>query len=414
MRKNGVDKTLTPIDGGVCAAEGFSAAGYHCGITSCGSITLPMGNSRDIREDLALIIADRKYPTACVFSTAGVCGAPVLVSKYNIRHGYASGMFCNSGIANVFQPQGEDIAKAICFTIEERAKIARDEIIIASTGEYTQDYPYELIMQNIGPLVKCLGKSNEHSLSAARALMTTDRHVKQIAYSFALGDYTCKIGAIFKGTRHVCPNMATTLCFMTTDVNISHEMLQRALNFAVADGLNQISIDGIASPNDTVCIMASGKAGNYKITCADSEYKKFSYALCEAVKRIAKIIVADSGKKTFSCTVSGIRSKQLARSLAKSVVTCAGIKNSLLEGIVNPADIISLAATLSEFTHVEGITISVKCDDLCMVISEDTGYIPYPDYLAEKVKNANGVEILVAFKEGNFGASAHGVLEKEL
>ncbi|MBO5480657.1 MAG: bifunctional ornithine acetyltransferase/N-acetylglutamate synthase [Clostridia bacterium] len=414
MRKNGVDKTLTLIEGGVCAPEGFLAGGYHCGISAYGSVTLNGGNSRDIREDLALIKADRKYPTACAFTTAGVCGAPVIVSKYNIRHGYASAMFCNSGIANVLQEQGEDMAKAICFALEEKGKISRDEVVITSTGSFAQNYPYEMVMNGIAGLVKNLGRSHEHSLAAARAMMTTDRHVKQVSYSFALGAYTCKIGAIFKGGAHVCPNMATTLCFITTDVNVSPKMLQRAFNFAVADGFNQICIDGVSSPNDTACIMASGKAGNYIVDCVDSEYRKFSYALSETVKRICKILVADSGKKTFSCTVSGIRSKQLARTLSKQIVSSIAIRHSLAKGLIDPADIICLATTLSEFTHVEDIKISVKCEDTRIVISEDTGALPYQNSFQEKLKNANEIEILVAFREGNYSASAFGVLDVDI
>ena len=251
MRKNGVNRQLEPIEGGVCAPAGFQASGLG---------------------GLALIVGEKRFPAAGVFSQSAVVGAPVTVSKKHIRSGYARAIFVNSGEANVFQENGESSAKEICETVAKRLHCDTEEILIASTGKIKSRFDAQNILKNVEPLTQNLGCSHEHSLSAARNIMTTDKSVKQISFAFDVGDYRCKIGAIFKGNNRVCPNMATTLCFLTTDVNITPQMLQKSLSSAVSETLNLLDLDGLASPNDSVCIVSSRKAGNYQISSADSEF----------------------------------------------------------------------------------------------------------------------------------------------
>lgn len=302
MRKNGVNRQLEPIEGGVCAPSGFCAAGFH---------------------GLSLIVGEKRFPAAGVFSQSAVVGAPVLVSKKHLSSGYARVVFVNSGQANVCQENGESAAREICREVAKRLRCDVDEILIASTGKIAPRFDAQKIIQNIEPLTQKLGVSHEHSIAAARNIMTSDKSLKQLSFAFDVGDYRCKIGAIFKGNARVCPNMATTLCFLTTDVNITPQMLQKALSSAVGETLNMLDVDGLASPNDSVCILSSRTAGNYQISCADSEYKKFASALQKTLAEICFAIIkdGDKNKKTFECEVRGAKSKREARVVAKSIVS---------------------------------------------------------------------------------------------
>ncbi|MBQ8427251.1 MAG: bifunctional ornithine acetyltransferase/N-acetylglutamate synthase, partial [Clostridia bacterium] len=230
------------IKGGVTAPKGFKANGVHCGIRKNKS-----------KKDLALIVADDRCVTASVYTTNLVNGAPIAVTKKNVADGYAQAIICNSGNANTCNANGVEIAEQMCLLVEKHTGIKASDVIVASTGVIGQPLDITPIENGMEELVAGLG---DNSLSANQAIMTTDTIPKEVALSFKLGGKTCKIGCIAKGSGMIHPNMATMLVFVTTDVNITPEMLSKAVKNDVKTSFNMVSVDGDTSTNDMLSVMA--------------------------------------------------------------------------------------------------------------------------------------------------------------
>ena len=207
---------MKQIEGGVCAAKGFQAAGVYCGIRKNKS-----------KKDLALIVSQVKAACACVYTQNLVQGAPIAVTKANVKDGYASAIICNSGNANTCNANGVEIATQMCDLLGAALKIPASDVVVASTGVIGKTLDIEPIASGIAPLVAALG---DDSNAAAEAIMTTDLKKKEIAFEFTLDGKACHIGGICKGSGMIQPNMATMLGFVTTDAAISPAMLQQALS----------------------------------------------------------------------------------------------------------------------------------------------------------------------------------------
>ena len=209
--------SLNKIDGGVCAAKGFRAAGIHAGIRK----------NRD-KKDLALIASEKRAAAACVYTQNLVKGAPIYVTRDNVADGFASAVICNSGNANTCNANGIEIAEGMCRLTEEYAGIPKNDVVVASTGVIGQPLDLAPIEGGMKSLVGALSENG--SDDAANAIMTTDTKKKEIAFSFTIGGKECRIGGIAKGSGMIHPNMATMLVFVTTDTAISPKMLQKALS----------------------------------------------------------------------------------------------------------------------------------------------------------------------------------------
>lgn len=402
MRKNAVNRQLREIEGGICAPEGFKANGVHCGI------------SRDAeKKDLALIAADRRCPTACVFSEHSAQSAPARVSKKHLKRGIARAILINSGTANVFLENGEWLAEKICRVLAKHSDIEVNETLLASTGKVGEPLSLTPFENGIPSLAKGLSASKEGSLAAAQAIMTTDREPKQVAFEFDLGDFPCKIGAVYKGTTQVCPNMATTIAVLTTDVNILPEMLQKALTTAVNDTFNLICVDGISSPNDVVCIMANGKAGNYKIFCNDTEYDKFIYALREVLAEICRRIVRDGDEeeRMLVCKVSGAKSKQEARTLAKRLACSQKLKTTLLNGNFEAINVLYEANFIAEDAKFLRTRITVGTKENAYFIFDDGRVLRLSEETSQKLLGEKEIFLSVDLGNGNFGATSFSCLK---
>ena len=359
-----------------------------------------------------MIVSDKRCPTACIYSTCSQVGVPVAVTKYHLQrsNGLAQAIIVNSGTANVFLDDGERLVGEVCSYVERKMNISVDETVIASTGKIGGRLDIKNFEYGVDLMMEKLTASPEGSLLAARAIMTTDSYPKQVSYSFELGDYVCKMGGIFKGNVHVGPNMATTLIFLTTDVNVTPTALQRALSAAAKDSVNLLSIDGEGSPNDTVCIMANGKAGNYVIDEEDSEYQKFVYALRSVLFEICRKIAADSKEeeKVLLCTVKGVHSKQLARSLALAVIRAHGVKTSFSKGIPNAESIIYTLLGIGVQEEIENVSVEVVSQYGRLALFEGGMPISYGIEHAQTVLSANEIELSITFIKGNYTATAIG------
>lgn len=401
MRKNAVNKQLRPIDGGVCAPSGFRANGIDAGITDDGQL------------DFALIVADKLCPTACVYSSILPYGATATVTQKHIKNGYAQAILAHSGIANVYQTDGIAIAERISSLLEEvPLGVRAEDVVLASTGVVGKPLNILPFERSKTALVDGLEASDVASKRVAEALMTTDRECKQLSYEFDLGDVVCKIGAVFKGNARVCPNMATTLVFLTTDVNISVEMLQKALKSATNDTLNMLNVDGVSSPNDTVCIMANGKAGNYRISVQDTEYQKFLFLLKKVLENVCQKIIRDGGSKVLLAKVTGAKSKQIARTVAKSLISIFGERGKCVQAQWSAETLLYAVMSARESADLFKARVWVTLDGCKVGVFETGRLITLSESTVMRLLDADEMEICVDFGEGNYSAISFGRRER--
>ena len=252
---------IKQISGGVCAPQGFSGAGIHCGI-----------RKNHTKRDLALILSSVPASAAAVYTTNLVKGAPLEVTKKHLENGIARAVICNSGNANTCNADGIEIAETTCELLAKELGIAAEDVIVASTGVIGQRMSIEPFKTGIPVLRAALGENN--SALVGEAIMTTDTKLKEVAVEFTAGGKTCRLGGIAKGSGMIHPNMATMLVFLTTDCAISPEILKKALSSDVQDTFNMVSVDGDTSTNDMVSIMANGLAGNAEISSEGQKQEK--------------------------------------------------------------------------------------------------------------------------------------------
>ncbi len=401
MRKNGINRELQPIEGGICAPNGFKANGMYCGVIE----------NEDKKPDVALILGDKAYATACVFAKTKKVGAPVYVSKRHLKKGAIRAVIVNSGAANVFQIDGELLSENICRVFSQKLGIEETEILIASTGKIGQALTITPFENGVKDLVNGLGCQSIHSEKALLVLGTEEEKAHQISFSFALGDYSCKIGAIFKGGKHVCPNMATTLGIITTDVNISSAMLQKALAAEVKDSFNLLNIDGISSPNDMLCIMASGKAGNYIIDQADSEYKKFCYFLRVVLKTMCKqLVLGREDGKLLLCQVKGASSKQVAQKIAKEVVGAFSFRSDIKKGHLDVDGLLFCVLQSDDDLDWSSLRVHAKGNGKELFLFEDGRSLSYTKESISSLFLGDTIEICIDLGQGNYNGEAFGCI----
>ncbi|MHC5268964.1 bifunctional glutamate N-acetyltransferase/amino-acid acetyltransferase ArgJ [Enterococcus sp. LJL98] len=310
---------LTEVSGGVCAAEGFFASGVHCGL-----------RKNKQKPDLAFIYSEQRCPAAAVYTQNKVQGAPIQVTKKHLTDPYAQGVIINSGNANTCNPDGEQKAVVMCETIAQEVGIAPSDVLVASTGIIGESLPVDKIVAACPKLKDHL--SREGNAQAATAILTTDTCEKEYAVAFEWENQTVKIGGIAKGSGMIHPNMATMLCFVTTDLAIEPAVLQTALSEVSDETFNMISVDGDTSTNDMVTLLASGKVGNPPISTVDSPgYTHFKTALYDVLMNLSKKIAQDGegASKLLECQVTGAQTKKTAKAVAKSIITSSLVKSAM-------------------------------------------------------------------------------------
>mgnify|MGYP001851240038 FL=1 len=300
------------ITGGVTAPKGFQAVGVFAGI-------------KKEKKDMAMIYSQAPAVSAGTFTTNVVKAAPVKWDKKLVAEvPSARAVVVNSGVANACT--GEEGLACCRRTAEKAAKllgISENEVLVASTGVIGRQLPMETIEKGVELMVPMLADTPEAGTMAAEAIMTTDTVKKEVAVKLTLGGKTVTIGGMCKGSGMIHPNMCTMLSFVTTDADISKELLQKALSADIVDTYNMISVDGDTSTNDTVLLLANGQAENPKITEENEDYRAFCQALNVVNTTLAKKMAGDGEGATalFEVTVTGADTKENARILAKSVIT---------------------------------------------------------------------------------------------
>ncbi|NMA09168.1 MAG: bifunctional ornithine acetyltransferase/N-acetylglutamate synthase [Clostridiales bacterium] len=384
------------IEGGVCAATGYRANGIHCGI-----------RKNRTKRDLALIVSDVRAAAAAVYTTNKVYGAPITVTRENLKDGYARAVICNSGNANTCAPNGIEIAQGMCKLVEQHTGIPASDVIVASTGVIGQAMSLEPIAAGMTELTAGLG---DNHLEAELAIMTTDTVPKEVAVEFTLDGKTVRLGGMAKGSGMIHPNMATMLIFLTTDAAISHAMLQRALDLDVPDSFNMVSVDGDTSTNDTCCILANGLAGNTEIICEGADFDVFREALAAVTTKLSRMLAKDGEGATrlMTCIVDGAGDKATAKVLAKSVIGSALVKSMLFGADANWGRVLcALGYSGAEFdaAHVDVAFRSKKGE---ILVCRDSVEIGFSEEKAAEILRDDDIDILVTLHEGNGTATAWG------
>lgn len=314
---------MRQMDGGICSPKGFEAAGVAAAV------------KYQNRKDMALIYSTVPCRVAGTFTTNVVKAAPVLWDqKIVAESAYAQAVVVNSGIANACTgKEGMEACRAEADKVSELLGIPSEAVLIGSTGVIGMQLPLDRITAGIEKLVAQKAASPKAGLEAAQAIMTTDTVHKQVAVELEISGKKVTIGAMCKGSGMIHPNMCTMLGYVTTDVNISKEMLQKCVSEAVQDSFNMISVDGDTSTNDTLLVLANGLAENEEIVAEDAGYEKFAEALKYITIYLAKKMAGDGEGATalFEAKVIHARTKEDARILAKSVI-CSSLSKAAIFG----------------------------------------------------------------------------------
>ena len=339
-----MEKHFKTIDGSVTAARGFSAAGVFCDIKRLGT---GKGSNKGKKRDLALIVSAVPATVAGTFTTNRVCAAPVKLCVQRVKRGWAQAIVINSGNANACTgEQGLRDARAMAQLAADAIKpLQAVDVLVASTGRIGVTLPMPNVRAGIEAAAKLLEQSEASAHHAAEAIMTSDTRPKEVAIEFKLGGKTVRLGGICKGAGMIQPGMsqtgarpalhATMLCFLTTDAAIDPKKLQSAVNAAVAQSFNRITVDGDMSTNDTVLILANGLAQNGALSKRDLE--TFQAALNHVTLTLAKKIVLDGeGVSRFvTVRVNGAKTFADADAAARAVANSSLVKTSWFGGDPN-------------------------------------------------------------------------------
>lgn len=302
---------------GVTFPKGFKAAGVKAGIKKSGNL------------DLALIYTEKEAAVAGVFTQNAVAAAPVIVSREVVKGGKAHAIVANAGCANACTGEtGLANARKMAALAAAEVGCASDEVLVGSTGIIGVNLPMDKLEAGIKAAAAEL--SEDGSKNAGNAIITTDTYSKACSCEVEIGGQAVRFGAIAKGSGMIQPNMATMLCYITTDANISSQLMQKALSEIVEVSFNMISVDGDMSTNDTVLVLANGASGAAEITDGSPEYDKFYATLKEICRELSKRIAADGegATKFLTINVSGTKTFEDAKTVAMSIAKSPLVKTA--------------------------------------------------------------------------------------
>ena len=385
------------IEGGVCAAKGFSANGVHCGI-----------RKNRTKRDLALICSEVPATAAAVYTTNLVKGAPLTVTREHLTNGVAQAIICNSGNANTCNANGIEIAEQTSALLAAELGISAEDVVVASTGVIGQPMCIDPIASGIPALVK--GLSADGSKNAAEGIMTTDTALKEIAVEFEVDGVSCRIGGIAKGSGMIHPNMATMLVFITTDTAISSEMLSKALKSDIADTFNMISVDGDTSTNDMVTVLANGKAGNPVIESEGAGFTAFMEALNTVNVHLCRMIAGDGegATKLLECKVSGALDEANAKKIAKSVICSSLVKAAMFGADANWGRVLCAIGYSGAACDISEVAVSFVSAKGEILVCRDGAGVEFSEELAKEILLEPEIEIRVSLGDGTADATAFG------
>ncbi len=391
---------MKTIDGGVTSAKGFSAAATAAEI-----------KYKD-RTDMAMIFSAVPCKAAGTFTTNVVKAAPVKWDQEIVyHHDGARAVICNSGIANACTgEEGYGYCRQTAEAAAEVLSIPEDSVLVASTGVIGMQVPIDRIGNGVKAMAPKLSDTREAGHEAACAIMTTDTKSKEVAVQFEVGGKTITVGGMCKGSGMIHPNMCTMLGFVTTDLNISKELLQEALSESVKDTYNMVSVDGDTSTNDTVLLLANGCAENTEITEKNEDYEKFLEALNEVNTTLAKKIAGDGEGATalFEVKVLHAGTKEEAVTLSKSVVTSSLTKAAIYGHDANWGRILCALGYSGVQFDPEKVDLWFESAAGKIKIIENGVSTGYSEEEATKILSEEAVTAICDMKIGEASATAWG------
>ena len=387
---------IKQINGGVCAAKGYTANGVLCGIKK---------NAK--KRDLAAIVSEVPASAAAVYTKNLVKGAPLTVTKNNIENGIAQAIICNSGNANTCNANGIEIAEQMCALLANEINIDKTDVIVASTGVIGQPLNIEPIAMGMPALVSGLGDNSHY---ACEGIMTTDTKPKEIAIEFEIDGVTCRMGGIAKGSGMIHPNMATMLVFVTTDCAISSEMLSLALKEDVKTSFNMVSVDGDTSTNDMVSIMANGLAGNTAIVTGGESFNRFCEALHTVTAYLCRMIAGDGegATKLLECIVSGAKDSDTAKIVAKSVICSSLFKAAMFGADANWGRVLCAIGYSGADVNIHAVDVAFRSAKGEIPVCKNGAGIPFSEEIAKEILLESEIQILIELNSGEGNATAWG------
>ena len=388
------------IDGGVCAAQGFRAAGLHVGVKT----------HNVNKKDVALIVSDADCAAAAVFTTNVVKAAPIHVTKAHLANGRARAVVANSGNANACAPMGEENAERMCAAAAKAIGCGAEDVLVCSTGVIGQTLRVNVIEEGMEELASLLERSGAGSDAAAHAIMTTDTVKKEAAVETTVGGKTVRIGGIAKGSGMIHPNMGTMLCFITTDCSISPEMIREALVDTAHVSFNRISVDGDTSTNDTCLVLANGLAGNETITGEGEDYAAFLEALKALCVRLARMMAKDGegARHLITCTVSGAKDEESAQTIAKSVISSTLTKAAIFGCDANWGRVLCAMGYSGEEFDPDKVDVAFASAAGEIPVCRQGRGLDFDEDLAKRILTEDEVEIRVRMGEGDAACTCWG------
>jgi len=402
------------IDGGVTAAQGFTANGVLNKIKA----------SRKT-NDTALIYSEKMCNAAGVFTQNRVKAECVKLTKAHVSDGKAQAVIANSGNANACTGvQGYENAKKEAEAVAKKFGIRAEDVLVCSTGVIGQQLPVEKILDGLDTLAAGLSKKGHEE--ARIAIMTTDTKYKEVALETEIGGKKVRMGTMAKGSGMIHINLGTMLGFITTDCAISAQMLEKALRASVAGTYNCVSIDGDTSTNDTLLILANGMAGNPEITSEGEDFDKFVAALNALNEQMAMKIAADGegAGHLITCNVTGADTVENARGLAKAVICSNLVKAAFFGADANWGRILDAMGYSGFFFTPEKTSVSFVSrtgakryfeagstnggDERTIKVFDHGVPLNFDEDLAKKILSEESVGILVELEDGNANGTAWG------
>lgn len=387
------------IDGGVCAAKGYKANGLNCGL-----------NKNREKNDLGLYVSDVPAKTAGVYTTNKVKGAPILVTKAHLdkMQGLSRAVIMNSKNANTCNFDGVEKAEAMCELIAKELGLNADDVLVASTGVIGQILPIEPIANSVKALAE--GLTYDGNERAATAIMTTDTVKKEYAVEFELDGKVCRLGGMAKGSGMIHPNMATTLNFITTDADVSADMLQKALSEIVKVTYNCLSVDGDTSTNDMIILQANGLAENREITECDGNYEIFKGALYEVMSELTKMLAKDGegATKLLECTVAGAPDVDTAIIVAKSVIRSPLLKCAMFGADANWGRVLCAIGYAEADFDINKVDVDFRSRVGVLPVCRNGAGVEFSEDFAKEILTEEDIFIDVNLNAGDAEAKAWG------
>ncbi len=388
------------IEGGVTAAKGFLAGSAMAAI------------KQNKRDDMAFVVSEKPCVAAGTFTTNRVFAAPVKWDRKVVKESpMAQCMVINSGIANACTgAEGDAACEAEAKAVESVLNIPYKSVLIGSTGVIGMQLPVDKMVNAIRENVGKLKETAEAGTKAARAIMTTDTHDKQVAVQIQIGGKTVTIGGMCKGAGMIHPHMCTMIACVTTDAMITKELLQKAQSETVDESYNMISVDGDMSTNDTAVVLANGMAGNPLIKDEGEDYQTFREALQYVNTELAKNIAGDGEGCTclFEAKVIGASYRDQARTLAKSIIQSNLTKAAIFGHDANWGRLLcAMGYSGAEFDPLK-VDIWFESSAGKLKIVENGVATDYSEEKATEIMSQNPVTAIADIKEGDVSATAWG------